>query len=137
MYQIRVTGEIDCITAFYIPEDLEYFSFRVNKYELEVYRGDPVEVDLEMLLRESLNVPLIPQESFWEVVLWKSRQEKYGMAHTQEPVIEIDGIKYKRVIFIQPYFPVSCSPFSDTIILINEKRDIYILKEIFSIVIRE
>lgn len=125
LHAIMLTRNIDVITAFYIPEDIEYFSIDFNGLRL-TYTGTPIEIDLEVLLKESLSLPLIPDENFWEVILWKSRQEKYGMAHTQEPIMEIDGIIYKRVIFIQPYFPISCVPFNDATLLLSEKRDIFI-----------
>nr|QBK85790.1 MAG: hypothetical protein LCMAC101_03850 [Marseillevirus LCMAC101] len=124
-YFIRLNRKADIITAFYIPKDLEWMKFTTNQMTIGTFCGEPIEIDLETILAESLTVPDV-NDHFLEIILWKSRQGKYGVAHSQEEELTIDGVTYKRVIFIQPMFPLTSTPFCDHYIYLSDKRDIYI-----------
>jgi hypothetical protein len=123
-YRINLVKSMDVITAFYIPEDLEWMKFTANEMTIGTFCGEPVEIDLERILADSLTVPEV-NDHFLEIILWRSRQGKYGIAHSQEKELIIDGITYKRVIFIQPMFP-NTSTFFVIIVYIYQTREIFI-----------
>lgn len=131
IHVINLRRTVDFITAFYFPEDLEWAQLSSNEEFLGFFRGEPVEVELEYLLSNSLSVP----ESngyFLEVLLWRSNHGENTISHSQEEKIEIDGMIYKRVIFIQPFLPMVAIPFSCLKLHLNDSRDIYIEGSVLS-----
>jgi hypothetical protein len=124
-YRIKLNKNVDVITAFYIPKDLEWMKFYSGGALIGTFCGEPVEIDLERILAESHTIPEV-NDHFIEIILWKSRQGKIGVSHSQEKELVIDGVTYKRVIFVQPMFPITSTVFHEIYILLSDKRDIYL-----------
>ena len=98
--KIKLKREIDVITAFYVPENIKWLKVIANGSCIGEFNGSPNEPELEEILRQSWLVPG-SEDSHLEYILWLSQQGKIGFVHNQEKTIEIDGVNYNRLIFIQ------------------------------------
>ena len=105
--KIALTRSYDVITAFYVPEDIKWLKVDSNGSILGEFHGKYIEVDLDEVLRQSWTVPSSEDSSHLEYILWVSRQGKIGFVHNQEEIIDIDGVRYNRLIFMQPMIPVA------------------------------
>lgn len=111
---------IDFITAFYIPEHVEWIELidYIGYYTPVIDRWSRTftHQDLNDLLEESRSIPKPRDFSIFE-------EETY---YAQESEIIIDGIKYIRVIPVQPFLPIGKCNCSDLRIVTGEKCNIYI-----------
>lgn len=123
---IKLTRAYDVITAFYVPEDVEWLKVISNGLTIGWFHGRYRELDLEDLLEQSWSMPESADESFLEYILWVSRQGKIGFVHNQEEDIEIDGVNYRRLIFMQPMLPIVQCAFTEVTIETSGPCTVYL-----------
>ena len=123
--KIKLKREIDVITAFYVPENIKWLKVIANGSCIGEFNGSPNEPELEEILRQSWLVPG-SEDSHLEYILWLSQQGKIGFVHNQEKTIEIDGVNYNRLIFIQPMLPICMCMFAHIDIYTSDPCNVYL-----------
>jgi hypothetical protein len=94
--------DLDIITAFYIPKDLEYFKIYINRVVVATCRiDDQPSVELEELLRCATEVPADALENL--LGLARGTDSDHSLDHRSEMTIE--GVDYRRVVPIHPFIP--------------------------------
>ena len=124
--QATISRSVDVFTAFYVPEDVGWLKVEANGNLLGTFYGDYHELELDQILRESWTLPRSENESYLEYILWVSRQGKIGFVHNQEETIEIDGIVYKRLIFLQPVLPICQCCYAQILITTSNPCTVYL-----------
>lgn len=101
------------ITAFYIPEDLQWFKIFNNGRLIGHYNRDnitPVNNDLETILMEANDFSFLEncsQESLPEKLLLKNKiQNKTLDFNYGDETIDISGVIHKRIMLIHPGIPL-------------------------------
>ncbi len=112
--QIIFDRQNDIITAFYIPEELEYVELdNTHHHDLIAYYDSSYEDQiLENILAESKTLPLQHDKTRLEHILWLSKKENEYTSHNQDTEIYIDGKLYKRVLLLQPCINLCSCQFS-------------------------
>ncbi len=118
----KLYSEYEIISAFYLPKD--HYGW-IRLYEsgeiISQHNGSSIHTtDLEEVLHQSHTLPSWNDSEFLEYVLWLSRQGSTGVIHRQAEEIEIDGVFYVRVLFVQPFLPIGMRGCTTTYFLKSE-----------------
>lgn len=144
---IPTTGGL--ISAFYVPEDLEWFEVQqrirklkdgedpfnpdakaevfyitLAKYDSKI-SPDSASANTEEILAKTREVPDQLDESILEDVLSKSKKINIVPDGCGEETMEIDGIKYKRAILFHPVLPIEKLPYTEICWKSSDYRPIY------------
>ncbi len=103
--------EYSMITAFYLPKEHSGWIglFMLGNVLIGQYHGYQThEIDLDDVLCQSKTVPSWDDgdNEFLEYILFLSRQGRIGVIHRRQEEIEIDGSRYVRILFVQPFLPL-------------------------------
>lgn len=113
----------DVVSAIYVPDHIRTMKVRFNGFELK-FSLNPISRSLVDILEESRNLDFLNIVDDLEHILSLSNNVK-GVIHSQEEEIEIDGIKYNRVIPVQPFLPLVMLAFTDTVFEFSEPCSVY------------
>lgn len=125
--KFRISRTVDIITAFYIPENIQWVKLMAdfNNITCSEWINDekPDEKELEEVLEESRTVP----ETFdLERLLEFSRQGNVGFIYNGEDTISIDGVRHYRVVLVHPFIPLHWLSYDNLILEMNTHCTFYI-----------